>query len=300
MRNLDYLVYDVFTRSALAGNQLGVVPDASGLSGMQMQAIARELNLAETIFFLPPDKKEHSAKVRIFMPLGELPFAGHPTIGGAIAFAGLNALPKGAKVILEEGVGPVRCTVSADPKGGDSSFAAARIPKELAFETSDDDVAGALRLTLEDLDFGFHHVLMVSGGVPYVTVPVKNLGALACAKVDAGKWLNLDVGREGKFAAPYVYCRDGEAAFRVRMFAPWDGIPEDPATGSAAVAFAATLARFQCKADGDHEFNITQGVEMGRPSQIGLSFSMERGVLQEVVISGHAVKIAEGRLFLPD
>ncbi len=92
MRNLAYLVYDVFTRSALAGNQLGVVPDASGLSGMQMQAIARELNLAETIFFLPPDKKEHSAKVRIFMPLGELPFAGHPTIGGAIAFAGLNGL----------------------------------------------------------------------------------------------------------------------------------------------------------------------------------------------------------------
>ncbi len=300
MRKLDYLVFDVFTNSSLAGNQLGVVPDASWLSGVEMQAIARELNLAETIFFLPPVNPDHSAKVRIFMPLGELPFAGHPTIGGAIAFAGLNGLTAGAKVILEEGVGPVHCTVSADPMGGEASFRAARIPQELAFATTYDDVAAALGLMPDDLNFGVHGVLMVTGGVPYVTVPVKNLDALARAKIDSNAWLKLDIQREGKFAAPYLYCQHGDTAFRIRMFAPWDGIPEDPATGSAAVAFAATLLRFQCKADGDYAFGLTQGVEMGRPSEIGLAFSTVRGALSGVTISGHAVKFAEGRLFLPD
>ena len=299
MRKLAYLVYDVFTKSSLAGNQLGVVPDAAGLSGTEMQAIARELNLAETIFFLPADNPGHSAKVRIFMPLGELPFAGHPTIGGAIAFAGLHGLPNGAGVILEEGVGPVHCTVSAGEMGGQSSFVAARIPSEMEFSGRDPDVAAALGLTHEDLDLAFHGVVMVSGGVPYVTVPVKNLDGLARAKVDSAAWLALDIHHEGKFAAPYLYCRTGDTGFRVRMFAPWDGIPEDPATGSAAVAFAATLHKFQFKSDGDHVFDVTQGVEMGRRSEIGLAFTVKRGVLCDVTISGHAVKFAEGMLFLP-
>lgn len=308
MRKLDYLVFDVFTKSPLAGNQLGVVPDASWLSGVEMQAIARELNLAETIFFLPPDNPEHSAKVRIFMPLGELPFAGHPTIGGAIAFAGLNGLKADASVILEEGVGPIHCTVCADKMGGEASFRAARIPQELAFAGAHDDVvsrlssplADALGLLPEDLNFGLHRPLMVSGGVPYVTVPVKNLDALARAKIDSDAWLKLDIHREGKFAAPYLYCQFGDAIFRSRMFAPWDGIPEDPATGSAAVAFAATLLQFQCKADGDYAFSLIQGVEMGRRSEIGLKFSTAGGGLSGVSIYGHAVKFAEGRLFLPD
>lgn len=299
MRTLPYLVYDVFTNAPLAGNQLGVVPDASGLSGIEMQAIARELNLAETIFFLPPENKDHSAKVRIFMPLGELPFAGHPTIGGAIAYAGINRLPDGAKVILEEGVGPVHCTVWADEMGGRSSFAAARLPLEIGMQASDADIAFAVGLSVDDLDVRDHHVLMVSGGVPYVTVPVMTLGVLGAAKVNADAWLKLDVRREGKYAAPYLYCPVGERHFQVRMFAPWDGIPEDPATGSAAVAFAATLHRFQCCNDGSHSMQITQGVEMGRRSEIGLSFTVDRGALSGVTISGEAVKFAQGTLFLP-
>ncbi len=299
MRKLAYLVYDVFTKTALAGNQLGVIPDASGLSSAQMQAIARELNLAETIFFLPPDDPDHAAKVRIFMPLGELPFAGHPTIGGAVAFAGLHNLSEGASVVLEEGVGPVRCTVSAGALGGHSSFVAARVPQELPFGGRVDDVAVALGLTHEDLDLAFHGVVMVSGGVPYVTVPVKNLDGLARAKIDSEAWMALDIQREGKFAAPYLYCRTSEGGFRIRMFAPWDGIPEDPATGSAAVALAATLHKFQCKTDGNYVFDLTQGVEMGRPSEIGLAFSVKRGALHDVTITGHAVKFAEGTLFLP-
>ncbi len=299
MRELRYLVFDVFTTIPFAGNQLGVVPDASALSGEQMQTIARELSLAETIFFLPPEDPSHSAKVRIFMPNGELPFAGHPTIGGAIAYAGLNGLAQDSTVVLEEGVGPIRCRVSADANGGRSSFVAVRRPQELAFGADAQSVASALRLSIADFDVGDHKIIMASGGVPYVTIPVRSLEELARAKIDADKWLALDVKREGKFAAPYLYCRDGENRFRTRMFAPWDGIPEDAATGSAAVAFAATLKRFEASLDGDHAFEITQGVEMGRRSDIGLGFSVERGLLFDVTISGSAVKVASGTLFIP-
>ena len=300
MRKLHYFVYDVFTKVPLAGNQLGVIPDASGLSGSEMQAIARELNLAETIFFLPPEDARHSAKVRIFMPLGELPFAGHPTIGGAIAYAGINGLPHDVDVILEEGVGPVHCTVSADSMGGKSSFTAARLPTQMDLVANDFDVAAALGLSVDDLDIGVHQVMMVSGGVPYVTVPVKCPDALARARVNADAWMALDVWREGKFAAPYLYCAVGESQFRVRMFAPWDGIPEDPATGSAAVAFARTLHNYPCQAPGNYSFHITQGVEMGRRSEIGLSFSVQGAGLSGVSLSGEAVKFAEGTIFLPD
>jgi trans-2,3-dihydro-3-hydroxyanthranilate isomerase len=298
MRSIEYMIYDVFTEKALTGNQLGVILDASGLSGVQMQAIAREFNIAETIFFLPPENPEHAAKVRIFMPLGELPFAGHPTIGGAIAFAGKNRLAMGAKIVLEEEVGPIACVVSADEFGGKSSFIAVRLPEELPFNFNVIEVCKALNLDPKSVGFDDHQITLTSGGVPYVTVPVKTLDDLANAKVDADKWLTLDVHKQGKFAAPYLYCRERQGIFRVRMFAPWDGIPEDPATGSAAVAFAKTLKKFEFSTDGNHKVTINQGVEMGRPSQICLSLRIENSNLSSVEISGSAVKVAEGRLFL--
>ena len=298
MSSLDYMIYDVFTEKALAGNQLGVILDASGLSGAQMQAIAREFNLSETIFFLPPDDENHTAKVRIFLPLGELPFAGHPTIGGAIAFAGKIGLGADAKIVLEEGVGPISCVVSANEFGGKSSFAAPRLPEELPFNYNILEVCKALNLDTGSIGFDRHEIILTSGGVPYVTIPVKTLEALAAAKVNADNWLELDIQKQGKVASPYLYCREGPGVFRARMFSPWDGISEDPATGSAAVAFAKTLQKFEYKADGMHKVMINQGVEMGRPSKIGLTLELEKGILFAVEISGSAVKVAQGRLFL--
>jgi trans-2,3-dihydro-3-hydroxyanthranilate isomerase len=295
MREIAYHLYDVFTDQPFSGNQLGVVPDASGLSGEAMQAIAREFNLSETIFFLPPDDAAHAAKVRIFMPNGELPFAGHPTIGGAIAYAGWNGLPAKAQIILEEGVGPVACIVSAD-----ASFTAARVPEPFLFSSPEKAVAKALGLELSDIGFGAHKIFASSGGVPYITVPVANPEALAVIRIDPKEWLSMDVEREGKFAGAYLYSQTGERAYQARMFAPWDGIPEDPATGSAAVAFAATLHRFEAMADGVHEFSIRQGVEMGRPSDIGLTISISNNAISSVGISGKAVKTASGTLFLRD
>lgn len=300
MRELAYHLYDVFTEQRFAGNQLGVVPDASGLSDTQMQMIARELNLSETIFFLPPEDAGHSAKVRIFMPIGELPFAGHPTIGGAIAFAGWNSLPANARIVLEEGVGPVVCQVTADAFGGEASFSAARLPEPFLFESPEKAVAKALGLTQSVIGFAAHRISASSGGVPYITIPVADLAALASARIDPQAWLALDVEREGKFAGAYLYTQTGERAFQARMFAPWDGIAEDPATGSAAVAFAASLHRFESMADGVHPFSIRQGVEMGRRSEIDLSVSVSGNAISAVTIAGKAVKTATGTLFPGD
>ncbi len=217
-RTIDYMINDVFTEKALAGNPLGVVLDASGLSVAQMQAIAREFNLSETIFFLPPDNKNHTAKMRIFLPLAELPFAGHPTIGGAIAFAGKNGFGDDAKIVLEVGVGPISCVVTANEFGGKSSFKAVRLPEELPFKVNSLDVCSALQLDPKEVGFDDHDIILTSGGVPYVTIPVSTLKALAAAKVIADKWLELDIQKQGKVASPYFYCREGDGAFRSACF----------------------------------------------------------------------------------
>jgi trans-2,3-dihydro-3-hydroxyanthranilate isomerase len=300
MREIAYHLYDVFTGQRFAGNQLGVVPDACGLSDNQMQMIARELNLSETIYFMPPEDSGNSARVRIFMPHGELPFAGHPTIGGAIAFAGWNSLPANARIVLEEGVGPVACLVTADAFGGEASFTAPRLPELFRPELSEKGVAKALGLALSSIGFGAHRISASSGGVPYITIPVADLATLASARIEPQAWQALDVEREGKIAGAYLYTQSGERTFQARMFAPWDGIPEDPATGSAAVAFAAILHRFESVTDGVHAFSICQGVEMGRRSQIELSISVSGNALSTVIIAGKAVKTATGTLFLGD
>jgi trans-2,3-dihydro-3-hydroxyanthranilate isomerase len=222
MREVDYLIYDVFTNKALSGNPLAVVLNAEGLSDAMMQAIAREFNLSETIFFTPAQSAHHSAQVRIFMPIGELPFAGHPTIGGSIAFAASRGLGENANVVLEEGVGPVRCTVSADERGGHSLFEVPRLSQQQGFDEPIAKVAAALGLDIEDIGFGGHVVSVWSAGVPFVMVPVKEVSVLGWLSLKAEEWLKLDVRREGKIAAAYIYApvqNVSGATFRARMFA---------------------------------------------------------------------------------
>lgn len=303
MREIDYMVYDVFTDTPLAGNPLGVVLDAAALSGTAMQAIARELNLSETIFFQRAELAEHSAKVRIFMPNGELPFAGHPTVGGAIAYAGARQLANEATVVLEEGVGPVTCVVSANLSGGQASFTVPRLSKQLACDASAEKITEAIGISVDDIGFGGHAVSLWSAGVPYVMIPVRSKDVLKRVMLDAQKWMLLDVAKEGKIAAPYIYAPLGSARnllFQARMFAPWDGIAEDPATGSAAAAFSSAVWQAAGLTGGQHDIVIHQGIEMGRPSRIDLRVTGQGGQLSRATISGKAVKVAVGKLFLPD
>jgi len=299
-----YAVLDVFTDTALAGNPLAVVRDAEGLSDERMQAIAREFNLSETVFVLPPSQPAHTARVRIFTPARELPFAGHPTVGTAILLAHDRFDAAGgeheAVVVLEEQVGPVRCGVVLKPgEAGYAEFDVPRPPQPLSAPIERDAVAAALGLLPREVGFENHVPSGFEAGVPFVFVPVSNLDVIARAKPVPEVWGQAFGGERP--GAAFVYCRDTvrhDAAFHARMFAPDMGIAEDPATGAAAAAFAGVVHRFDAPTDGRHELPIEQGVEMGRPSLIRMELEVATGAIHAVRIGGAAVKLAEGSLFV--
>ena len=278
MPQLSYATYDVFTDTPFAGNPLAVVFGADELNDAQMQTIAREFNLSETIFVRAAEYAQHAASVRIFTPTKELPFAGHPTIGCAIALAERNRngdSPRDMLLVLEERVGPVRCGVKL--AADSASFA---------------EFTG---LTAADIGFDKHVPSIFSAGVPFAMVPVASLDALGRAQlIDAKSSTTLGA------TEVFVYARaepNAAHSFRARMFAPEIGIVEDPATGGAAAAFAGVLARFEPLGEGWTTLPILQGVEMGRPSLIGLEVNMENGALAGARIAGKAVKISEGVLY---
>jgi trans-2,3-dihydro-3-hydroxyanthranilate isomerase len=301
MSGRHYCVYDVFTGEALCGNQLAVVFDCDGLDTAAMQAIAREFNLSETVFVLPPDNPAHAARVRIFVPTRELPFAGHPTVGSALAIAELRKLAGNSTFILEEEVGNILCRVDIGAFARRAEFELPRLPELIEVTLDVTKLAMALSMPESELEFSGHKVSVWTAGVPYVLVPVKSISAVSNGKVDADAWLSL-VDLPGAVpAAPYIYCAGGTDAssdFHARMLAPWDGIVEDPATGSAVAALSGALGQLVSARDGRHQWRIEQGVEMGRPSLIDLSIEMVDAALSCVVIGGEAVKIAEGRLFV--
>lgn len=300
MTRLPYATYDVFTDTPFAGNPLAVVFDADGLSDARMQTIAREFNLSETIFVRAAEYAQHAASVRIFTPTKELPFAGHPTIGCAIALAERNRNGDNARdllLVLEERVGPVRCGVKLAADGASfAEFTAPKISQQAGADPSLEVAAKALGLSASDIGFDKHVPSLFSAGVPFAMVPVASLDALGRAQlVDAKSSLTLGA------TEVFVYTRaepNAAHSFRARMFAPEIGIVEDPATGGAAAAFAGVLARFEPLGEGWTTLPILQGVEMGRPSLIGLEVNIEKGVLAGARIAGKAVKISEGLLFV--
>lgn len=295
-----YQVWDVFTTQPLAGNPLAVVLDAEGLDTQAMLRIANEFNLSETTFILPPSDARHRANVRIFTPFYEMPFAGHPTVGSAIAIATADGVGD-ELFVIEEQVGPVRCIVSTVGSVAFAEFNLPKLPEAAPFNIGNGAAAAALGLDPSEIGFDNHAVTAWSAGVPYVTVPVRDLAAAGKAKLNAEAWLSLTGGlQEARAPAAYVYCRESifhDSAFHARMFAGHVGLVEDPATGSAAAAFAGAVQHFDRPADGTHSYWIEQGVEMGRPSRIRLSLDIDRGMLSDARIGGNAVKVAEGVIF---
>lgn len=296
-----FVTLDVFTEIPLAGNPLAVVLDAEGLDGAAMQAIAREFNLSETVFVLPPGDRRHRARLRIFTPGRELPFAGHPTIGTAVLL-GLRD-PNGADARafgLEEEVGIVPCIV--EPDGADrgrARFRLPRLPEIIGEGRSTSEAAWALGLDPEEMGFDRHAPSRRSAGVAFDLVPVRCLDALARAAPSADGFAR--VFGDSAHPAAFVYTRQNAAPgrhFRARMFAPGSGISEDPATGSAVAALAGALMQFEPLGEGEHSFVVEQGYEMGRPSEIGLQLVIRDGALASVEIAGSAVIVSEGSLRL--
>ncbi len=296
-----YAILDVFTDTPLAGNGLAVVLDASGLDAAQMQAIAREFNQSETVFVLPAANPVHSARLRIFTPASEVPFAGHPTVGSAVLLATRKAADGGSgkemMLLLEETVGLVRAGVFIkDERAGHAIFDVPVLPVPVPAEFDRDAVAAALGLRPSEIGFENHKLGAWSAGLPFVFVPLSGLDAMANAKPNLVAW-------SGTFGSPmasvWLYCRETEHSgsdFHARMFAPGYGIAEDPATGSAVAAFAGVVHRFDELPSGSHRHVIEQGLEMGRPSKITLEIDVAGGEVSAVRIGGNAVVVAEGTL----
>lgn len=298
-----YAVYDVFTDRKLAGNPLAVVFDADGLDDAAMQAIATEFNLSETVFVHKAEVSAHAARLRIFTPAQELPFAGHPTVGTAIAIAeagnGERTRPLDLVSVLEENIGPVRCAVKLPREG--APFAEFDLPrKSVRLDAALDRqaIADAFGLKVTQIGFENHVPSLWSAGVAYVMVPVHDLAAASDAEFDLMIWQRCVPFAEGRLASAYLYCRGAVnhlARFHARMFSSDMG-REDPATGSAVAALSGPIQFFDQLVDGHHPILIEQGVEMERPSMIHLHLDVAAGHIVGARIGGQAVRVAAGVL----
>jgi trans-2,3-dihydro-3-hydroxyanthranilate isomerase len=294
MSGYRYFTCDVFTDRVFCGNPLAVLPDARGLTDAQMQSIAREFNYSETTFVLPPDDARHAARVRIFTPGGELPFAGHPTIGTAFVLATSGAIPADAtEIVFEEGVGPVPVSIFRDgQRVTHCRLTAARLPETGPPPPAANAMAKMLSLADGEVLDG---AACWSCGVPFLLVPVANLGALARCALDLSRWRELLA--EYPTQKVYPVARMDALHWRVRMFAPGLGVAEDPATGSAAASFAGWLAeQLPQPHDGTLAVRLEQGIEMGRPSELHVELDRRGGVITAVRVGGAAVMVAEGTL----
>lgn len=300
----SYRIYDVFTKHPLAGNPLAVVFDSEGLDDRAMQRIACEFNLSETVFVFPPESPNHTASLRIFTTTRELPFAGHPTVGAAIAIAERQAAPSVTSMVsvLEERVGPVRCAIRLSASGG--GFAEFDLPRKSVQSgqgPAREALADALSIKSTEIGFENHVPSIWSAGVPFLLVPVRDLGVAERVEFDPSLWNEMAPFVDGNPASCYVYCRGGvhhDARFHARMFTSVLGLVEDPATGSAVAALSGAIHLFDALPDEHHTCLVEQGVEMGRPSQIHLHIDAEAGSLTGVRIGGHALCVMEGKLFL--
>lgn len=293
---LAFHTLDVFTTQPFSGNPLAVVLGADALSPAQMQTIAREFNLSETIFVRAPRDPAHTARVRIFLPTAEIPFAGHPTIGCAIHLACARHTGDFAtRLVLEEEAGLVPVTVT---RKGAEVLAELTAPV-LPFTTSaviPADLA-ARALGLDAVGFGRHRPGVHRGGPGYINIPVQSLADLARAQPVQPHWDEMAALAGVK--AAFLYTPGTDCDFRSRMFWPEGGVMEDPATGSATAILAAQLLDSGALTPGTNRFTLHQGVEMGRPSTLHLTVDLGPDGLTAVRIAGSAVPVSQGQIAIP-
>jgi trans-2,3-dihydro-3-hydroxyanthranilate isomerase len=288
-----FATLDVFTDRRFTGNPLAVVLDPDGLDTAAMQAIAREFGHPETVFVFAPADPAHRARVRIFTPGRELPFAGHPTVGTAVLLGLRDGAAAGSSLVLEEGIGPVHCTLPAVGDGqGNARFALAQLPVEAGAVPDSATIAAALGITPADIGFDDFRPSHWSAGNPFTFVPIAGLAAMARSNPDRPGF-GAAFGTGGVYLFSRETAEPGRA-FHARMFAPAFGIREDPATGSAVAAFAGALASHL--GDGAHTIMIEQGYEMGRPSLIRLAMTTLAGKPVAATIAGDAVVVTEGTI----
>jgi trans-2,3-dihydro-3-hydroxyanthranilate isomerase len=279
---LRYVVADVFTERPLEGNQLAVFTDARQLDGEVMQRLARELNFSETVFVLPAEGEGH-ARIRIFTPTIEVPFAGHPTLGTAFVLAGPLQLDE-IKLETAKGVVPGRL----ERDDGRITFGRMIQPLPTVEPYAEvSELLAALRVERSELP-----VELYDNGIQHVYVALASEADVAALRPDLALLADLP-------AVIGINCFAGSGQrWKTRMFAPGDGVPEDPATGSAAGPLALHLARHGRIAFGE-EIEITQGVEIGRPSTLFARAEGSAGAVEAIEVGGSAVIVARGEFRLP-
>jgi trans-2,3-dihydro-3-hydroxyanthranilate isomerase len=308
-----YATIDVFTDRMFGGNPLAVVLDAEGLSSGQMQSIALEFNYSETTFILPPDDPAHTAKVRIFTPRIEVPFAGHPNVGTAFVAARESRFASAAAsghFVFEEAAGFVPLTLLQD--NGTVVGAELRAPQSLSrkSQVSRDIAAACLSLDPADIATRIHPPQVISVGLPFLAVELGSRDALRRSKPDIAAHaalLPLD-GADAVFAYWRAPDESRETVLHARTFAPLDGVIEDPATGSAcaaAIALLATLGSNNPGVDGGtpgarpaRAWRIHQGVDLGRPSLLLGRTAFREGAVIDTFIGGRCVPVLEGSFLL--
>jgi trans-2,3-dihydro-3-hydroxyanthranilate isomerase len=296
MRRLHYHRVDVFTDRAFGGNPLAVFANGRGVSTETMQAIAKEFNLSETTFVLPPDDPRHDWRVRIFTPGRELPMAGHPTVGTSFVLAREHLIRRDSEettIILEEGVGPV--PVRVEFRSGEPSYAEMSQPLPSFGPRLEDRRAAAAMLSLDEHDIDESLPLeVVSCGVPFLYVPLKSLDAARRARPRA------DLMDKVRDVPPevFVFTRETEgegSTVHSRMFAPALGITEDPATGAASGPLGCYLVRYGVvPRSAAAEIVSEQGIEMGRPSYIHIRIESAGDKITGVKVGGQCHFAGEG------
>ncbi|MEQ8305784.1 MAG: PhzF family phenazine biosynthesis protein [Hoeflea sp.] len=290
-----FTTVDVFTRQRFGGNPLAVVLDADTLSDTEMQAIAREFNYSETTFVMRPEDDHNTANVRIFTPACEVPFAGHPNVGTAHVLAsraGAKARPE--CFVFEEKAGLVPVSIAWEGDAVETVELTAPVTLSTGSPFDAEAVAASLSLETAAIRVDRHPPLIASVGLPFLVVEIAGRAALAAARVDIGAISKL-LPAEGADAI-YLYCRelwedDGDVDFTARMFAPWDGVAEDPATGSATGAACSLIADLTPEPHSPRRFRVAQGVDMKRPSRLDVRTGEPDGLVR---IGGSCVPVMSG------
>jgi trans-2,3-dihydro-3-hydroxyanthranilate isomerase len=294
-----YYICDVFTEKRFGGNQLAVLPQAVGLSTQQMQEIAREFNFSETTFVFPA-KAGHTRHVRIFTPAREIPFAGHPNVGTAFVLASvgeLGEIKSSLTVTFEEEAGLV--SIAIHESGGEVASCELTAPQSLSFGKilPVDPVAAAISIDSTEVVTKTHAPQVASVGLPFIMVELRDRSVLERARINMTGFEALAAQDVMPDVFLYTRVTDG-FDIRARMFAPFSGVPEDPATGSANCALAGLLAHYAQKPNGSFSWRIAQGVEMGRPSTLIARAEKKDGLVQTTRIGGASILVSEGAIYL--
>jgi trans-2,3-dihydro-3-hydroxyanthranilate isomerase len=300
-RKTPFILVDVFTSRPFGGNQLAVFTDGAALSSSEMQELAHEMNFSESTFVMPPESTG-ARRVRIFTPKHEMPMAGHPTVGTTWVLASRGDIALESATVdatLHLGIGPV--TVTVESIGGNPNFVwmAHREPEFGAKRDDRKRIGEALGITAADIRDDLP-IQTVSTGVPFMFVPIRTLDALAKCAPNAPALAALF--KPGEPVLPvymFVANESGEFAPRSRMFAPHDGVAEDPATGGASAPFGAYAATYKLvDPKPKASFLIQQGVEMGRPSEICVEVTRKDSGAFAIRIGGRCAIVGEGSMFL--